>query len=310
MVTILMSIYNGAKYMREQIDSILAQTYTDFHLIIRDDGSTENVRSIIESYSDLRITYIEGENQGPCKSFFSLLTMASDAQYIFFSDQDDVWYPNKIETMLTEIRMYNDEPAMVFSDFSMIDENGNQTNESYAQYAHLRIPSCNVGVEQLIPQPYVFGCASVINRKLADIVCDPPEGIEMHDCWIALTAASVGKLIYLPKQTIAHRFHSSNVTGKNNQTKLTERIKRTIFGFSNQAQNTALRLHQVNLLLDSYKGRLIPHAETILIELSKAMAAGKCKTVATLRKMRIGRQKTVNTLFFYITVLGIRGEIK
>lgn len=310
MVEILMSTYNGGAFLGQQIDSILAQDYRDFILRIRDDGSGDGTVALIQSYSDPRIRLIRGENLGPCGSFFVLLREAADADYLFFSDQDDVWYPEKLSDMLREIQKYDSEPAMVFSDFSMIDETGAQTHPSYADYASLRVSAGSVEVGQLIPQPYVFGCASVINRKLADLVRNPPEGIEMHDCWISLTAAAVGKLIYLPRQTIAHRFHSSNATGRNNQTHPLERLKRLCSGFSAQTQNSALRLHQVNLLLDRYDGILLPQAKQLLTELSAAMAKGHIPTVLALKKWGIGRQKTLNTLFFYLTVLGIKGEIQ
>lgn len=310
MVAILMSTYNGAHFLKEQIDSILGQTYTDFQLMIRDDGSSDDTCDLIRAYDDPRIQLFQENNLGPCGSFFSLVRKASDADYLFFSDQDDVWFPEKLETMLAQIRKYDACPAMVFSDFSMIDENGTQTHPSYAQYASLRVNPGSVGLEQLIAQPYVFGCAAVINRKLADMVQNPPEGVEMHDCWISLTAASVGKLIYLPQQTIAHRFHSSNATGRKDQTHPVERVKRLFSGFSAQSNNTALRLHQVNLLLQCYEGLLLPQANTLLKDISAAMARGHVSTVLKLKELGIGRQKAINTLFFYLTVFGIKGDIQ
>lgn len=310
MVAVLMSTYNGARFLREQVDSILAQSFADFTLYIRDDGSTDNTCTILSAYDDPRIHLIRGENLGPAGSFFSLLIEAAHADYLFFSDQDDIWYPEKLSTMLTEIRKYEDTPAMVFSDFSMIDEEGVQTNCSYAQFASLRVSPGEVGVDRLIPQPYVFGCASVINKKLAQLVLFPPEGIEMHDCWISLTAAAVGKLIYLPVQTIAHRFHSSNATGRKNQSHPVERLKRLFSGFAAQTENTHLRLHQVNLLLQYHDKLLLPHVRAMLGDLSEAMAHGKIATVFKLAKLGIGRQKAINTLFFYLTVLGIKGDIR
>lgn len=310
MVAILMSTYNGAHFLKEQIDSILGQTYSDFTLFIRDDGSRDDTCDVIQSYSDQRIQLFQEGNLGPCESFFSLIRKAPNADYLFFSDQDDVWYPEKLEIMLDEIRKHDEYPTMVFSDFSMIDETGAQTNASYSEYASLRVSAGNVGVEQLIAQPYVFGCASVINRKLAELVQTPPQGVEMHDCWISLTAAAVGNLIYLPQKTIAHRFHSSNATGKKDQTHPLERMKRLFSGFSAQCQNSALRLHQVNLLLNCYDGLLLPQVKTLLTDLSAAMSRGRTSTVLKLKELGIGRQKTINTLFFYLTVLGIKGEIQ
>lgn len=310
MVAVLMSTYNGAKFLQEQIDSILAQSHADFTLYIRDDGSADDTWSILSAYDDPRIRLVRGENLGASASFFSLLRDTAYADYLFFSDQDDIWYQDKLSTMLTEIQKYDDIPAMVFSDFSMIDENGLQTNPSYAQFASLRVSPGEVGVDRLLPQPYVFGCASVINRKLAQLVLMPPDGIEMHDCWLSLTAAAVGKLIYLPVQTIAHRFHSSNATGRKDQTHPLVRLNRLYSGFAAQAENTKLRLQQADLLVQSYGELLLPHVRKMLEDLIEAMSGGNIAIVLKLAKLGIGRQKTINTLFFYLTVLGIKGDIQ
>lgn len=310
MVSVLLSTYNGAKFLREQIDSILEQSYSDFLLYIRDDGSSDDTWSVLSEYNDPRIRLVQGENLGPAGSFFTLLREAERADYYFFSDQDDVWYSEKISVMLAEIQKYDDYPAMVFSDFSMIDETGSETHQSYSLYASLRVSEGEVGVDKLIPHPYVFGCASVINQKLAKLVLFPPDGIEMHDCWISMAAAATGKLIYLPRQTIAHRFHSSNATGRKDQTHPAVRLRRLLSGFSAQAENSKLRLHQVNLLLQCYDGILLPHVETMLEALSNAMSRGKISTVLKLIELGMGRQKSLNSLFFYLTVLGIKGEIR
>lgn len=310
MVIILMSTYNGVQFLKEQIESILNQTYSDFTLLIRDDGSSDDTCDVIRGYSDHRIQLFKEKNLGPCGSFFSLIRKAPDADYLFFSDQDDVWYPEKLECMLAEIKKYDDIPAMVFSDFSMIDETGAKTQGSYYAYAGVSLAPGPVGLERILAHPFVFGCASVINRKLAEYVQQPPDGIEMHDCWISLTAAAIGKLVYIPQQTIAHRFHSSNATGRKDQASLRARMHYITDGFPKQAANSALRLHQANLLLECYGHQLLPEAAAMLTDLSASMAAGRFSTVKALRRHSIMRQRKINTLFFYMTVLGIKGEIQ
>ncbi len=309
MVAILMSTYNGEKYLKEQIDSILAQTYGEFVLYIRDDGSKDNTQEIIRTYNDSRIVFYQGENQGPAKSFFDLINKASGADYMFFSDQDDIWYPEKLEKMLGEIKAYDEQPTMLFSDFSMIDSFGNVTEPSYSRYASLQVQKGNVEINRILAQPYVFGCASVINRGLADLVLNPPEGIEMHDCWISLVAAAVGNLIYVPYQTIAHRFHSSNATGKSGQDSLVSRLSRVTKGLNLQAENTKLRLKQAQLLLKEFNEKIKPESKKMLEDLVASMQKGKFATIGALKRFDISRQKKLNTLFFYITVFAIKGEI-
>jgi len=309
MVAVLMSTYNGETYLQEQIDSVLSQTFSGFDLIIRDDGSTDGTREIVASFRDPRIRWIPGENLGPAKSFFALLEAAKDYDYLFFCDQDDVWFPSKMEEMLAVLREKDGGPAMVFSDFCAIDGAGNTTAPSYAEQASLRVREGRISVRDLLMHPYVFGCAACINRALADLIRRPPEGIEMHDCWISLTAASLGGLYYYPRQTIAHRFHASNATGRSGQNGFAARLKRITGGFRRQCENTALRLRQAQLLLDRFSEKMLPSERDILHAVTDAARKGKPATVKTLKRLGIGRQKKLNTTFLYLTVLNVKGDI-
>lgn len=309
MVAILMSVYNGEKYLKEQIDSILSQTYSDFVLYIRDDGSSDGTLELIKSYNDERIIFEQGKNLGPAKSFFALLNKAQTAEYVFFSDQDDVWFEDKLEKMLCEIKKYDQVPTMLFSDFSMIDSNGELIDPSYSKHTNLQVAVGKNGANKILAQPYVFGCASVINKALTNLVLTPPDGIEMHDCWISLVAATTGNLIYMPEPTIAHRFHSNNATGKLGQDSVSSRLERITKGLKQQAENTKLRLNQVNLLLSEQKGKINKESEEMLTAIASAMKKGKAATIRALKKYGVSRQKTINTWFFYFTVLVIKGEI-
>lgn len=309
MIAVVMSTYNGEKFLKEQIDSILSQTYKDFTLYIRDDGSTDGTLDLLEQYADSRIYIIKGENKGPSASFFDLLKEAKDAEYVFLSDQDDVWFPEKIEKMLPKITPFENIPAMVFSDFTMINEYGTQTASSYTKHAALCVSEGEVELAKVIAQPFVFGCASVINKALLDIVIEPPQNIEMHDCWISQSAAAVGKLIYMPQQTIAHRFHSSNATGREGQDSFKTRLRRVTVEYKKQADNTALRLHQIKNLMDVHKSRLLPKTKVMLDDMIKAIGKGKLKTIFAMHRNGVKRQRIINTIFFYLTVLGIKGDI-
>lgn len=310
MVSILMSVYNGEKYLKIQIDSILNQTYKDFKLYIRNDGSTDHSKDIIESYDDDRIVFYDENNIGAAESFFELLRRASDSDYIFFSDQDDLWYPEKLHILLEEIKKYDDTPTMVFSDFKTIDSNGILIEESYQKKAKLNVSCGRVGIEEILAHPYVFGCASVINNKLAQIVKNQPKGIEMHDCWISQTASAVGNLIYIPTQTIAHRFHNNNTTGKIGSDSFKSRFKRITKNFNQQVENSRLRLQQVNILLNTHNDALKPKVKDVLQDISNSFKNKRIVTVAKLIKYKVKRQKFLNTMFFYITVLKIKGDIK
>ena len=306
MIAILMSTYNGKAYLQEQLESVLRQTVSDFLLLIRDDGSSDGTPDLLREISDPRVRLILGENLGPAGSFFALLEAArqENADFVFFCDQDDIWMPDKLETLLSEIAKCPAGPALVFSDFAMIDGSGSVTGDSYTAMAQLRIPADGNFFPKLLAQPYVFGCASVLNRELLELVKDPPAGIEMYDCWIALVASLLGTVRYLPQSTIYHRFHSSNATGRSGMNSLAARVRRVTQNFQKQAENTALRLHQAQLLMDRYGDSLSDAQRKMLLELAKAGETGGLSPVKTLKKYDVSRGGRLQNSFFYLTAMG------
>lgn len=296
---ILLSTYNGGQYLRKQLDSVLSQSVSAFTLLIRDDGSTDDTLEILHSYTDPRICILTGENLGAAGSFFALLEEARnmEAEQVFFCDQDDIWMPDKLATLLAELENCPAGPALVFSDFAMIDETDALTGDSYAAMAKLRIPQDGDFFPKLLAQPYAFGCTSVLNRELLDLVTAPPAGTEMYDCWIALVASVFGTVKYLPRATIYHRFHSANATGKAGMNSITSRLRRVIGQFRQQRENTALRLNQARLLLDRYGDSIPQNQRPRLIELAKA------PSVRVLKKYGVARGGFLQNLFFYLTTL-------
>lgn len=302
MNVILLSTYNGRKYLRKQLDSVLAQSVTDFTLLIRDDGSSDDTLDLLSAYTDPRIRIFSGQNLGPSGSFFALLDEARTmgADHIFFCDQDDIWMPDKMARLLAELEHCPPGPALVFSDFSMIDENDAVTGDSYAAMAKLRIPAAGDFFPKLLAQPYVFGCTAVLNKALLDLITEPPTGIEMYDCWISLVSAIFGTVKYLPQATIYHRFHSANATGRAGMNSITSRLRRITGQFRKQCNNTALRLGQAQLLLDRY-GDTIPASQRPRLE-----ELAKAPSVRTLKKYGVARGGKLQNLFFYITAFARR----
>ena len=303
MNVIVMSTYNGGQYLRQQLDSVLQQTVQEFTLLIRDDGSQDNTIQILRQYQDPRIRILAGENLGPSGSFFALLEEARqlNADYVFFCDQDDIWMPDKLERLLTEIKKIPAGPALVFSDFAMIDGEGTVTGDSYTAMAGLRIPADGNFFPKLLAQPYVFGCASVLNAELLKLIDNPPAGIEMYDCWIALTSAVLGTVVYLPESTIYHRFHTNNATGRSGMNSLSARLRRVTKQLRQQSANTALRLHQAQLLLDRYGDSLSPQRKQQLAQLAEAGRKGGFSAIRTLKKHGVARGHRLQNIFFYAT---------
>ena len=178
-VTILMSTYNGERFLAEQIESIRQQTYTDWQLLIRDDGSKDKTREIIQDFcqKDNRIHFVNPdsvENLGVIKSFFDLLKYQTSDVY-FFSDQDDVWLPKKVEMQLKEALKHDDsQPLLVYTDLKVVNQELNVVHESMIR---TQSDHANTELLQELTENTVTGGVSMINQALADLWT----GQEVHD---------------------------------------------------------------------------------------------------------------------------------
>ena len=213
-INIVLSTYNGAKFLAEQIESIQKQTFTDWQLLIRDDGSTDETPQIIKQFvaADKRIKFINAdkrENFGVIKNFFTLVKFEA-ADYYFFSDQDDVWLPNKMAIMLDEVGKHDQaKPLMVYMDLSVVDQNLVVTQPSMirSQSHH-----ANTTLLAELTENTVTGGVAMINHALAEKWVDTDD-IVMHDWYLALLATATGKLVYIDKPGELYRQHDNNVLG-------------------------------------------------------------------------------------------------
>lgn len=221
MVDILLPVYNGETFLSSQIDSFLSQTYANWRLLIRNDGSTDSSQRIIDYYVEKcpdKIYFIESpkENIGLVKSLNVLLEHVS-GDYIMFSDQDDVWLPNKIELSLNEIqRIENkDKPAMVCTDAICVDENLNVISESL--FSSLKFVRGVMGdKEKMLALNEVQGCTVMVNKRALSYIYPFPTFMRIHDMWIGVICAHYGFVSYLHKQTLLYRQHHNNTLGSVN----------------------------------------------------------------------------------------------
>lgn len=207
-VVIMLSTYNGEKYLREQLDSLVNQTYKNIEILIRDDGSKDNTVSIIEEYMKKyeNISLIRGENKGFIGSFLELLRRA-DGDYYSYADQDDVWFLDKIEKAVNLLEKETDDiPLLYVSNYDYYDSNMNFI--SHANTVN-RVPSFTKSmVENIAP-----GMTMVLNQKAHDEMLKMnPEKSLLHDWWTYLVCVSIGKVIYDPTVTVKYRRHLGNVT--------------------------------------------------------------------------------------------------
>lgn len=209
-VIILMSVYNGYRYLKEQIESIRNQTigYENIYLVIRDDGSKDQSCQLIHQMQDPHITLIEGENCGTADSFWKLIKeTTADADYYAFADQDDIWYSSKLETAI-ECLNRTDTPQLYYSNAEIADNDGRGTGRLLMKRQdHLSVPTIMAGLHAL-------GCTMVFNRTALKVFQSVRlSGIEMHDRSCFLIMYLVGQVIFDSKPQLYYRQHENNVIG-------------------------------------------------------------------------------------------------
>lgn len=209
MISIAMATYNGQYYVKDQIDSILRQTISDFELIISDDNSTDDTVSIIKSFTDKRIRFFSNTiNVGFVKNFEKALSYCS-GEYIAFSDQDDIWEENHLEILLNQIQ----GKALSCSNAELIDEFGTKKNVKMSDVLHLKkIPTSNNMLFTLMNKNFVQGSTILFRSALLKKMLPIPSEIKYHDHWLALFAANNGGVSYTWKSTLLYRQHSAAIT--------------------------------------------------------------------------------------------------
>jgi hypothetical protein len=299
-LAILLSTYNGGKFLKEQLDSLLGQTYTNFIIVVRDDGSADDSVEILQGYADGHPDrfHLVGnaatdnndsdDNLGACGSFSLLMDyvfqhkteLGLEQAYMMFCDQDDVWYENKIERELqcmleTEAQLDQDAPALVHSDLAVVSENQDMIAISFTRYQGLeteRNSFCNLAISNL-----VTGCTALINEAAARKALPIPEGAIMHDWWLGLVAAGFGQIVFIDAPLVYYRQHGSNTIGAKEHQQATLSDKSFLHRLLSIEPNEHLFevAEQAAAFLERYGGELAEHEMRGLI-------------VATKMKSRIG----------------------
>ena len=226
-IAVLLAVYNGEKYLREQIDSILAQTNHDWVLYIRDDASTDSTPEIIADYCQKYDNIVKiGDDRGNlgCYENFRELLRSVEADYYMFSDADDVWLPEKIQASFDFLHKqegaYPHTPLLVHCDKSHADAELNIIHKSVWSDSAMDPDSWTKF--ELLPMHIVGGACSIFNRRVRDLSLEsPPPNIMpvSHDGWAALIAAKFGKIFALRDPLLIYRYHGSNTTVRINQAK-------------------------------------------------------------------------------------------
>lgn len=206
MISVAMAVYNGEKYIKEQICSILAQLSKDDELVISYDDSCDNTLNIINGLrgNDSRIRLINGPNKGLIKNFENAIVNCSN-EYIFLSDQDDVWCENKVSEVMSIFE--KSDVDLVLHDAKVVDENLNVLFPSFFERRNSKKGLFN----NVIKNSYI-GCCMAFKASLKNKILPFPEKIPMHDQWIGLIAGKYGKVEFLNKTLLLYRRHDETIT--------------------------------------------------------------------------------------------------
>ena len=230
-IAVLLATYNGGRYLAKQLDSILNQSYQNFLIVVRDDGSTDSTVALLEDYIDrhdgkVHLLVADNINRGASGSFSCLIeyvlankqALGLDEAYMMFSDQDDLWFEDKIEKQIIEMlaaERTNSEadpaPVLVHCDLQVVSEQNVLISESFVRYQGLEI--ARNSFPNLLVSNLVTGCTAFINESLARQAVPVAKQAVMHDWWLALVAAAFGQLIYLDMPLVSYRQHDNNTIG-------------------------------------------------------------------------------------------------
>lgn len=311
-ICILLATYNGKRFLSEQLDSLLSQSYTSWELFVRDDGSTDGTIQIINRYlaKDTRIHLIpNGEkNSGSCQNFAQLLLLtANDFNYFMFCDQDDVWLPNKIgETyaLMRELEELNSHsaPILVYTNFTYVYSNL-ETIQSKKNFETTKVGT--IKFAHLLAQNPIYGCTMLFNKPLAKIIGHIPMQAENHDYWTALVASAFGKIGYLKTPAILYRQHNSNISTNYDSSSTAKRFKR-IFLERKNLKDVEKKLIMATTFRDKYQQKLTKEQQVVL-ENFLGLFKHKSPT-AFVKNIRNGvrRQTLLQTILFYVSIFLLR----
>lgn len=309
MITILMAVYNGEKYLAEQIESIINQTYTDWKLIICDDCSADDSYRIAAEYSEKYPGKIVAEKNtspsGSAQNNFMNMLENTDDDYIMFSDQDDVWLPDKIRLTYGEMahleKQMPGKPILVHTELNVTDGELNVISDSFTRYSgfNSRYNTFN----RLLVQNNITGCTTMINRRLAEMSKGADcSRVIMHDWWIGLIAAAFGYVGFVKEPTIMYRQHGGNQVGAKNAMStryffsLLRKKLQSIKGKKERKLSENPVYIQARYFYERFSEEMPEDARELLKEYLELPFKNKLSRISTLIRYRLLRQKFIYAL--------------
>ena len=267
---ILLAAYNGERFGPALLESLLSQTFQDFQLIVRDDGSNDGTLQMLQDYAPRfggRMKILTcGSPTGSAKGNFSILINQSESEYIMFADIDDVWLPTKVDDTIrllreAEAECEEDTPIYVFTDVTPVNTDLVPVQDSYWKYKKID-PRAGQNLHQSLICPVMLGCASGMNRALARLVAPVPATVTGHDWWALLIALAFGEVRYSDKRNLLYRLHGGNASKPKRVSLVSYALALNQFGLIRHGLNR--RIEQAQAVLDRFESQMSPDKVQII----------------------------------------------
>jgi glycosyltransferase involved in cell wall biosynthesis len=200
MISVCLASYNGGQFIKEQIISILEQLSSDDELLISDDGSHDNTISIVQSICDSRIRIVGVSGKLGIVKNFERVLLEAKGEYIFLSDQDDVWLPSKVQKCSEALKKY----ILVVTDCVVVNQDLNKLHPSFFELRH-----SGAGIIKNIWKNSYLGCCMAFRKELLNICLPIPKRMPMHDMWLGLVAEADGNVLFIDEKLSLYRRHQS-----------------------------------------------------------------------------------------------------
>lgn len=300
LTAVLLCSYNGSQYIRQQIDSIINQTETEWTVFVSDDGSTDGTLDILKYYQEKlgreRFVIIDGPGKGFAWNFISLLEKCGDAfDYYAFSDQDDEWMPDKLSRSISVLSGYkHNVPSVYCGRTSLVDENGHHLGES-------PLFSKPPSFKNALIQSIAGGNTMILNRAGRNIINKTPIDVRIisHDWWIYIVITAIGgNIFYDPKPSINYRQHTNNIVGSNlGWLARFKRISGLMDGhFKMWIDSNIYALNKADI-------NITPENRFILESFNEARNSNLFKRLYVFRKLGMYRQTLLGTLGLYVAIV-------
>jgi glycosyltransferase involved in cell wall biosynthesis len=260
LISIAMATYNGEKFLEKQIESIFSQTYRNIELVVSDDCSSDTTIQILNRYAKRHNFHfsINKNNLGFVKNFERAISLCR-GDYIALADQDDIWHPHKLDTLIHEIGIN----SLICSDAELIDNNASIIAPSFQALSRsYKIVPLSEQFRLFTFRNYVTGCTAMFTSHILVKGLPFPNGIRYHDWWLALIASSMDGVKYIPDRLVQYRQHAANDTGANRQPGILAKIRE----ISGKKNKDAFNLEIENIKSMINSGRFTPEQVSILNE--------------------------------------------